>query len=115
NVTVQWPGAANSGAPVTNYTVYRGTTWGSTSWVKTLGNVDTYTDTGLTNGVRYYYRVAAVNRVGDGTKSNEASASPTAGPSVPSVPRNLAATAGCAVVTTRCSAPASASGLPIKT
>jgi len=114
NVTIQWSGAANNGAPVTNYTVYRGTTSGSTSWVKTLGNVDTYTDTGLTNGVRYYYRVAAVNRVGEGTKSNEASASPTAGPSVPSVPRNLAATAGSGVVTLRWSAPAANGGSPIK-
>ncbi len=86
NVTIQWSGAPNNGAPVTSYRVYRGTTSGQTSLVKTLGNVDTYTDTGLTNGVRYYYRVAAVNRVGEGTKSNEASASPTAGPSVPSVP-----------------------------
>src|SRR5205809_931795 len=114
NVTIQWSGAANNGAPVTNYTVYRGTTSGSTSWVKTLGNVDTYTDTGLTNGVRYYYTVAAVNRVGEGTKSNEASASPTAGPSVPSVPGNLAATAGSGVVTLRWSAPAADGGSSIK-
>src|SRR5438876_2439226 len=113
NVTIQWSGAPNNGAPVTSYRVYRGTTSGQTSLVKTLGNVDTYTDTGLTNGVRYYYRVAAVNRVGEGTKSNEASASPTAGPSVPSVPRNLAATAGSGVVTLRWSAPAATGGSPI--
>src|SRR5437773_2235747 len=114
NVTIQWSGAPNNGAPVTSYRVYRGTTSGQTSLVKTLGNVDTYTDTGLTNGVRYYYRVAAVNRVGEGTKSNEASASPTAGPSVPSVPRNRAATAGSGVVTLRWSAPAANGGSPIK-
>src|SRR5437870_6288979 len=114
NVTIQWSVAPNNGAPVTSHRVQRGTTSGQTSLVKTLGNVDTYTDTGLTNGVRYYYRVAAVNRVGEGTKSNEASASPTAGPSVPSVPRNLAATAGSGVVTLRWSAPAANGGSPIK-
>src|SRR5437867_403019 len=114
NVTIQWSGAPNNGAPVTSYRVYRGTTSGQTSLVKTLGNVDTYTDTGLTNGVRYYYRVAAVNRVGEGTKSNEASASPSGGPSVPSVPRDLAATAGSGVVTLRWSAPAADGGAPIE-
>src|SRR5207247_3035513 len=92
----------------------RGTPSGKTSLVKTLGNLDRYTDTGRTNGVRYYYRVAAVSRVGEGTRSNEASASPTAGPSVPSVPRNLAATAGSGVVTLRWSAPAANGGSPIK-
>jgi len=114
NVTIQWSGAANNGAPVTSYRVYRGTVSGSTSLLTTVDNVNTYTDTGLTNGVRYYYRVAAVNHIGEGPKSNEASASPTAGPSVPSVPRNLAATAGSGVVTLRWSAPAADGGSPIE-
>src|SRR5207249_4677133 len=78
NVTIQWSGAPNNGAPVTSYRVYRGTTSGTTSLVKTLGNVDTYTDTGLTNGVTYYYAVAAVNSIGEGPRSPLVAATPKA-------------------------------------
>jgi fibronectin type 3 domain-containing protein len=110
-VTIQWSGPAfDGGAPVTNYKIYRGTVSGSTSLLTTVGPVGSYTDTGVTNGVRYYYRVAAVNRVGEGSPSSEASAAPTSGPSVPGVPRNLQATAGNGVVTLRWSAPASDGG-----
>src|SRR5262249_19367707 len=36
----------------------------------------TFTDTGLTNGTTYYYKIAAVNAGGTSTLSNEASAMP---------------------------------------
>ena len=37
-----------------------------------------FTDTGLTNGTQYFYRVTAVNGVGESSQSTEASATPQA-------------------------------------
>ena len=61
------------------YSIYRGTTAGGESPTPIATNVTTtsYTDTGLTNGVTYFYYVIASNNVGSGPQSNEASAAPT--------------------------------------
>ncbi|MGH3004277.1 MAG: fibronectin type III domain-containing protein, partial [Gaiellaceae bacterium] len=51
-----------------------------------------YLDTGLTDGDAYYYTVTAVNGVGEGTPSNEVSATPqAASSSVPATPTGLSA------------------------
>jgi len=42
-----------------------------------------FVDTGLTNGTTYLYRVTAVNAVGEGAYSNQASVTPQPPPSVP--------------------------------
>ena len=39
-----------------------------------VGNVTSYVDTATTKGVRYYYKVTAVNAVGEGPPSTESSA-----------------------------------------
>ena len=44
----------------------------------------TYNDASVTSSTTYYYRVAAVNSVGEGTQSNEVSATPAAAPPPPS-------------------------------
>jgi hypothetical protein len=76
---LNWTAAAANGATVTNYKVYRGTTTGAETLLTTVGNVLTYTDTGLTNGTAYFYKVSAVNSVGEGALSNEISETPAAG------------------------------------
>jgi fibronectin type 3 domain-containing protein len=89
-VSLSW--TASSGA--TSYNVYRGTTAGgeSTTAIATGLTGTTYTNTGLTNGTTYYYKVAAVNSVGTSGQSNEASATPQASTSSLSINCGGAAT-----------------------
>jgi Fibronectin type III domain len=78
-VTLAWSApSSNGGAAVTNYTIYRGTTTGSETFLVTVGNVTSYIDAGLTNGQTYFYTVAGVNVAGTGPRSNERSATPQA-------------------------------------
>jgi parallel beta-helix repeat protein len=76
---------------ITNYRLYRGTTSGGEAFLLEIGNITMYDDTGLTNGQTYYYKVSAVNAIGEGPKSNEASATPA---TIPTPPQNLVAMAG---------------------
>ncbi|HEV3359414.1 MAG TPA: PKD domain-containing protein [Pseudonocardiaceae bacterium] len=81
--TLNWQAPANNGGVnITSYKVYRGTSSGSETLVTSGGcanltSVLTCTDTGLTGGTTYYYKVTAVNSIGEGPQSNEASVTPT--------------------------------------
>jgi hypothetical protein len=90
SVSLSWTAPPNGGSAITNYKVYRGTSSGGETLLTTLGNVTSYTDTAVTNGTTYYYQVSAVNAIGEGARSNEVSAQPTA-PQPPSAPLNLTA------------------------
>lgn len=63
------------------YIIYRGTSTGTEVQVATVSDVNTqtYTDTGLTNGTTYFYKVAGTNDAGAGSQSAEQSASPVLG------------------------------------
>jgi len=68
---------AASGA--TLYRVHRGTASGGPyTAIRSNLTGTSYTDTGLTNGVTYYYVVTATNAAGEGPNSNEANATPAA-------------------------------------
>ena len=73
-VTLSW--TASAGA--TSYKVYRGTTAGGESATPIASGVPatSYSDSGVTNGTQYYYKVAAVNAGGTGALSSEVSATP---------------------------------------
>jgi cellulose 1,4-beta-cellobiosidase len=92
-VTLSW--SASTGA--TSYNVYRSTKSGgegSTAYATGITS-PTYTNTGLTNGTKYYYAVAAVNAGGTSAQSTEVSATPIAPPAAPT---GLTAKAGNAQV-----------------
>jgi hypothetical protein len=71
-VSLSWK--ASSGAA--SYSIYRGTSAGGegATPVKTGVTGTSYTDTGLTSGTTYFYKVAAVNSSGTSALSNETSA-----------------------------------------
>ena len=86
-VTLTWPTSAGA----TGYTAERGTvTGGPYSIIGTTAG-PSYTDTALTNGITYYYVVAASNAGGTGLTSPEANATPNA--LLPVAPLSLTATA----------------------
>jgi fibronectin type 3 domain-containing protein len=111
NVTLTWlPPANDGGAAVTNYTIYRGVTSGGETFLVKIGNVLTYLDTGVTNGVMYCYIVYAVNVMGEGAPATEACATPT---TLPSEPLSLAAASGDTQVVLTWIPPTSDGGSPI--
>ncbi|TET90896.1 MAG: hypothetical protein E3J35_04470 [Methanomassiliicoccales archaeon] len=76
-VTLEWEEPYwDGGSAITNYRIYRGTVSGEETFLVEIGNILTYTDTGLTGGHTYHYKVSAVNSAGEGPQSNGASATP---------------------------------------
>jgi PKD repeat protein len=83
--SLSWTAPANNGGvSITSYRVYRGTSSGTETLLTSggcsgLGAVLSCNDTGLTNGQKYYYKVSAVNSLGEGPQSTETSVTPVAG------------------------------------
>jgi parallel beta-helix repeat protein len=75
-VTLKWNAPNSTGnSSIMNYRIFWGTSSsGNYTEFKAIGNLTTYTFTNLTRNVRYYFTVSAINSIGEGPKSNEASA-----------------------------------------
>jgi fibronectin type 3 domain-containing protein len=78
-IKLTWSAPSNGGSAITGYNIYRSWSSGSETLVATVGPVTSYTNTWLTNGVTYYFKVAAINAVGVGALSAEVHASPHKG------------------------------------
>jgi len=111
-VTLTWQApSSDGGSAITNYEIYRGTTSGGETFLMEVGTVLTYPDTGLATGT-YYYKVSAKNGIGEGAKSNEATAN-VGGLNKPTAPQNLATSVAGTTVTLTWQAPSSDGGSAI--
>jgi hypothetical protein len=107
-VSLKWDPHTNIGYSVERYRVYRGTAPGSWDLERNLASTATgLSDGGLTNGVRYYYGVSAVNSMGEGPLGL-VNATP---PAPPSAPGRLELSTGDSNVTVNWSVPSDTGGI----
>ncbi|HLC67242.1 MAG TPA: fibronectin type III domain-containing protein [Candidatus Nanoarchaeia archaeon] len=87
SIDLTWNEPSNGGSPIIQYAVYYGQNLASRALVSSRS----FSQTGLTNGISYSYRVAAINAIGEGDKSATVSAVPqAAGQSIPAIPTGMA-------------------------
>ena len=98
---LSWPAPANNGSAITSYKIYRSTTAGAETFLNSTASTS-FNDTGLTTGTTYFYKVSAVNAIGEGPQSVEVAATPAGVPAAPAI----TATAGSSSVALSWSAPA---------
>ena len=100
SVTVRWAAAGDGGSAITGYRVQWRTgaqMFDQSSRERLVGADDlSYLVAGLANGTQHFVRVVAVNDVGDGEPSAEASSTPA---TAPGAPRSVAAQRGDRSVT----------------
>jgi hypothetical protein len=82
SVSLSWTAPSANGSAITDYKVYYATSAGGSYTLFSDGTSTTAsaTVTGLTNGTSYYFKIAAVNAVGDSALSAASTASTPAAP-----------------------------------
>ena len=108
-VSLNW----NASTGATSYHVKRSTASGSETQISAPGS-NSFTDTGLVNGTKYFYVVSAVNSGGESANSSEVNATPTAPAVPPPTPTGLQATAGNAQVSLSWNASTGATSYNVK-
>ena len=74
-VALAWTVPSNGGSAITGYRLYRRTGSGAEAFLTSVGGTTTkYRDGSTRRGTTYTYRVSAVNAVGEGPRSNAATA-----------------------------------------
>jgi hypothetical protein len=112
SVSLSWSAPVSSGsAGVTDYAVEYSSGSGYTVYVDAVSTATSVSVIGLSNGVSYSFRVAAVSSAGKSWYSESVSAVPTA--PVPSAPSSLTAAAGVGSATLTWSIPSSSGSSPI--
>jgi len=93
-VTLSWTAPYNGGSAITGYVIQRKiSSQADTAYVSiNTGSSTTYENTGLTNGVSYVFRIAAVNSRGRSNQFSPASQPVMPGVVLPNAPTNLVAT-----------------------
>ena len=104
----------NSSNGATNYNVKRATTAGGPYTAVGSPTTTSFTNTGLINGIAYFYVVSAVNSAGVSANSAEVTAMPTASLRPPAAPAGLMATPGNTQVRLSWTASAGATSYHVK-
>ncbi|MCY3414051.1 MAG: fibronectin type III domain-containing protein [Candidatus Heimdallarchaeota archaeon] len=94
-VTLSWAAPnTDGGSPVTEYRIYRSTTSGSGFVFLVSTTLTEFLDQGLSYETTYYYKVAAVNALGEGPQASEIEVYIAINLDLPPAPTNLNATSG---------------------
>lgn len=112
-VTLTWQMPANNGGyAITGYRIYRGDAPSNMSLLTQLSaGIYTYQDSGLQNGVKLWYSVAAVNGEGRGAMASARNATPA---TLPGTPTDLQIKVGDRQLELSWTAPSSNGGEPIE-